>query len=217
MKRILIVLTVCLFGTAAASSQESPDSKSPTLTEALRFIEGKVNTAYLPCYTRVRTSKDNYDWTFGPETQRVQFKSDSLLFLEGSEKQEFTGSTVGLLAHKGTKKVSLADLSAESVEVDTPDLAKERARKKGVPAYIQTFHSGCSSVTVTTFNSSKLVEVDEAVTIKDMRWVGQRDQKHETDPTHEIKFYFNDEETASRVAKALRHAVTLAGGKKEIF
>jgi hypothetical protein len=200
-----------------ASAQESADAKSPSLSETLRFIEGKVNTAYLPCITRVHTSKENYDWSFGPEDQKLQFRADSLLILEGTSKQEFTGSKVGYFAHKGTKKVSLKDLNAADIEIDSPERAKERAKQRGIPSHIKTFHSGCSSVTVNTFNSSKLVAVDESVTIRDMHWVGQRDQKRETEPTHSVSFYFNDEEVASRVAKALKHAIELSGAKKESF
>jgi len=150
----------------------------------------------------------------GPIRQQVGF-TGTLLVLEFEDKNEFTGSKAGFLYVKGTKKVDLKELSADTIEIDTPDKGRERAQKQ--PSYIQITQSGCFTVTVSTFNSSKSVTVDKEVTARDMKYIGQNDQFRDTKPEHSVSLYFGSEDTASRVVKALKHAIQLAGGKKEAF
>lgn len=227
MKKLYMVGLMCLLLQAgqyafAQSGQEPKSESSPSLQETMDFIKGKIPileegipiNEWGKIYKHTfksdssNSEKRSYisfgylNYGFSPETlmlvARIQIKIDSIhsTGVPGKPYVQVNG-------YQERVVFKLADINPSSIKVDrfkdynifTVDFETTDSKKL---VSVETLKHG-----TTYFEGIKIINEDTHQDEKEMRF------------KHYLWFY--SEDTASRVAKALIHAVKLSGGKKELF
>jgi len=192
----------------------------PSLEDTLEFIKGKVNGGIegFICEKIFQNSKNGESARIQTRLnkQNVRFTSGELFLME-SEQQTYSGSSIltGTIDARSTYRVHLAELNPDKITVTTNAMHNEAFRKAGEKN--ASYSGSCVSVSVDTFNSNKVVEYESNSIGRNMTGAGKINHARLTDPKNYITFRFADKDTADRVATALRHAIALSGGKKELF
>lgn len=188
MKNLVSLLLVLSLGAFLSVSAQTSE---PTLQETLDFIAGKV------------TNKLGCGLTYKSRT------GNTLMGKDDFEQYLTFDGVKGTLRHRylstfksGT--VSKDELSDGTNEFDLKDLiAPEIKQAEDTDKVI--IQPKCYSLILRTYNGRKVIK--------------SKHNKHGENMYDSVTFFFweHEKELVERVAKALTHAITLAGGRKESF
>lgn len=212
IKQSIAAITLTVFSLLAGNQAALAQAAGPSLRETLDFIKGKLassNPSYTFIYTDITYHTYFYEFIYEPvnfDTPELEWK-EVHSSVSRNTKLNFTSET------KTTYiiKVNLRDINPSSINVSKCESNSNRT---------DGLYSGtCFNIVMDTYNSEKKITHRQVKKTRHRSYTNENsvDNSEERWVGSELSIKFPEEGTANRVAKALAHAVTLAGGRKEAF